>query len=29
MLDAIALMFDDAQARGLINPRLDTRAYAA
>jgi hypothetical protein len=21
-------MFDDAQARGLINPGLDTRAYA-
>ena len=29
MFDAIADMFDDAQARGLINPRLDTRAYAA
>jgi hypothetical protein len=29
MFDAIALMFDDAQARGLIDPRLDTRAYAA
>ena len=29
MLDAIAAMFDDAQARGLINPELDTRAYAA
>ena len=29
MLDAIADMFDDAQARGLINPQLDTRAYAA
>ncbi len=29
MLDAIALMFDDAQARGLIDPGLDTRAYAA
>lgn len=29
MLEAIAEMFDDAQARGLINPQLDTRAYAA
>ena len=29
MLDAIAAMFDGAQARGLINPGLDTRAYAA
>ena len=29
MLDAIAGMFDDAQARGLIHPQLDTRAYAA
>ena len=29
MLGAIADMFDHAQARGLINPHLDTRAYAA
>ena len=29
MLDAIAGMFDDAQVRGLIDPHLDTRAYAA
>lgn len=29
LLDAIAAMFDDAQARGLIDPGLDTRAYAA
>lgn len=29
MLDVIAAMFGDAQARGLINPELDTRAYAA
>lgn len=29
MLDAIAAMFDAAQARGLIHPGLDTRAYAA
>lgn len=29
MLDAIAAMFDVAQARGLIHPGLDTRAYAA
>jgi AcrR family transcriptional regulator len=28
MVDAIAAMFDAAQARGLINPELDTRAYA-
>lgn len=28
MLDAIAAMFDAAQARGLIHPGLDTRAYA-
>lgn len=29
MLDAIAAMFDGAQARGLIDRTLDTRAYAA
>jgi AcrR family transcriptional regulator len=29
MLDAIAAMLDDAQGRGLVNPQLDTRAYAA
>ncbi len=29
MIDVIAAMFDDAQARGLIDPGLDTRAYAA
>lgn len=29
MLGAIADMFEDAQVRGLINPQLDTRAYAA
>ncbi len=29
MFDAIAGMFDAAQARGLIDPELDTRAYAA
>ncbi len=28
MVDAIAAMFDAAQARGLIHPELDTRAYA-
>ena len=28
MFDAIAAMFEAAQARGLINPGLDTRAYA-
>jgi len=29
MLDVITAMFDEAQARGLINPDLDTRAYSA
>jgi AcrR family transcriptional regulator len=29
MFDAIVVMFDSAQARGLIDPQLDTRAYAA
>jgi AcrR family transcriptional regulator len=29
MLAAITEMFDDAQARGLINHELDTRAYSA
>lgn len=29
MLDAIAAMFEDAKARGLIDPALDTRAYSA
>ncbi len=29
MFDVIAAMFRDAQERGLINPELDTRAYAA
>ena len=29
MLDAIASMFEDAKARGLIDPALDTRAYSA
>lgn len=29
MFDAMAAMFDDAQARGLIDRGLDTRAYAA
>ena len=29
MIDVIAAMYDDAKARGLINKRLDTRAYAA
>ena len=29
LLDAITGMLDDAQARGLIDPGLDTRAYAA
>jgi AcrR family transcriptional regulator len=28
MVDTIAAMFDAAQARGLIHPGLDTRAYA-
>ena len=29
MFDAIVAMFDVAQARGIINPGLDTRAYTA
>ena len=29
MLDAVTLVFADAQARGLINADLDTRAYSA
>lgn len=29
MFDVIAAMFEDAQERGLIDPALDTRAYAA
>jgi AcrR family transcriptional regulator len=29
MFDAIVVMLDDAQARGLINPDVDTRAYEA
>ncbi len=29
MIDTIAAMFEDARTRGVINPALDTRAYAA
>ena len=29
MLDAIVVMFEDAKARGLIDPALDCRAYSA
>lgn len=29
MFDEIAAMFADAQSRGIVNPALDTRAYAA